>query len=176
MDTINVARMYHRHEVVDWNLFMQDATLNNHLEIVQFCIQHGASIHKNVIELAITFGYIDIIKLFVRERHDMSDWNTYMYIAASHGQIELVKYFAEMGADNWNWCMIYAASFNNREIIDLCIEHGADDWNLSIIYAITDRGNLDLVKFFIEKGANNYQQYYDYATAPAIKDYLRQFI
>ena len=39
-----------------------------------------------------------------------------------------------------------------------------------------DRGNLDLVKFFIEKGANNYQFCYNITKSQEVKNYLQLWL
>ena len=38
----------------------------------------------------------------------------------------------------------------------------------------TQNNHFDLVKFFIEKGADNYHDCYDYTSSQEIKDYLLQ--
>jgi hypothetical protein len=40
----------------------------------------------------------------------------------------------------------------------------------------TKNGHIDLVKFFAEKGADNYYGCYNCTSSQEIKDYLQQFI
>ena len=77
------------------------------------------------IEKCVKYGYIDLIKLFLKEN---------------------------MPYDN-EWLMQISTEYNRRDLIDLAIKNGAHLWNNGLRKAIS-AGHQDLIEFFIEKGAD----------------------
>ena len=58
------------------------------------------------------------------------------------------------GHDKYNQGMKYAAKGGLLDLVNFFISKGADDWDLGM-YGAAQGGSLDLVKFFIDKGAND---------------------
>ena len=57
--------------------------------------------------------------------------------------------------DKYNQAMNYAAQGGSLDLVKFFINKGANDLNTSMFYAALG-GSLDLVKFFIDKGANGW--------------------
>jgi hypothetical protein len=65
---------------------------------------------------------------------------------------------------------------DNSNITNYYIKYGFNDWNEGAINAAKEN-HLELIKFFIEKGAKDYYYYYYYLTSSLdVEDYIRQFI
>ena len=57
--------------------------------------------------------------------------------------------------DKYNEAMNYAARVGSLDLVKLFIDKGANEYNEAMNYAARG-GSLDLVKFFIDKGANHW--------------------
>ena len=55
----------------------------------------------------------------------------------------------------YDQAMKYAAQGGSLDLVKIFIDKGADDWNEGM-YGASEGGSLDLVKFFINKGAMNW--------------------
>ena len=55
--------------------------------------------------------------------------------------------------DKYNEAMKYAVQGGSLDLVKFFIDKGADDWDTGMRYA-AQGGSLDLVKFFINKGAD----------------------
>ena len=49
--------------------------------------------------------------------------------------------------------MVYATDGGHKDLVEFFVEKGADDWDWAMEHAIR-KGHEDLQKFFIKKGAN----------------------
>ena len=78
------------------------------------------------------------------------DVNKALSIASRTGNIKLIHYFIDKGANDWNLGMRYAASNNHIELVKFFIDKGANDWNLGMRYAASNN-HIELVKFFKSK-------------------------
>ncbi len=87
------------------------------------------------------------------------------------GDLFLVNYFVNMGANEYNDNLFVASMYNRGHIIERMIELGANDWDLAMDGAASG-GNLDLVKYFVGKGATDF----NYALMGAIYSNNRDVI
>ena len=70
--------------------------------------------------------------------------------------------------------MANAAENNHFDLVKFFIKKGADDWDWGMANAAKNN-HFDLVKFFI-RGAYNYHDCYNITTSQEIKDHLQQFL
>jgi len=102
---------------------------------------------------AAAFGHKELVELCMN--HGASDWNWGMYGAAEGGHKELVDLFIKKGANEWNYGMYGAAQGGHKELVDLFIKKGANEWNYGMRGAVRG-GHKELVDLFVKKGANNW--------------------
>ena len=74
----------------------------------------------------------------------------------------------------YDQAMKYAAKGGYKDLVEFFIQKGADNWNYGMIGA-AEGGSLDLVKFFIDKGANNWNMGMFYAKRGGHKDLVEFF-
>lgn len=129
---------------LDWDKGLLEACKYGHFKIVKLMIFHGAS---------------NLLRGFLR--------------ACNHGQWRIVKYFVSNGIFDWNAGLI-AASTNGhlgliQKLISLAeaIAHTQEttikwNWNKPLDEACF-RGQLDIAKFMVAKGANEFHIAFHFA-------------
>ena len=75
--------------------------------------------------------------------------NVKLYCSVACGNLNLVQFFVERGADDFNGAMEYAAYYGYLYIIKWLVEQGADDSNMGLIYANMG-GHQEIVQYFKE--------------------------
>ncbi|MCB5191709.1 ankyrin repeat domain-containing protein [Methylobacillus arboreus] len=119
---------------------------------------------------AIGKGDLKVVKKYFNNPYAVNElffaW-TGLEIAANKGQLKVVKFFVENGADvNYKHpitkmtALHLAAYQGNKEVVKYLIDHGADvnaklRGNVSIIRALKDEGRTDMVEFLTAAGAKN---------------------
>ena len=147
IDNINIAKMYFRYGFDQMNRGMAVSTMYGRSDMVKFFIKMGADNWNWGMENAIVFNQLFLIKFFINKGAEVHD--SYIVNSIRRGNLDVVKYFiATYSITNWNQCIIYA--------VEGC--------------------QLDMVKFFIEKGANNYQECYELSFSFEIDNYIQQFL
>ena len=96
----------------DYNLLLMKCIIKDRKNIIEFTINHA------------------------KENNQQINYNDAMGNAASHGQIDIVRYFLEKGANNYDFSLYSAVMRGHEEIIRLLIEKGANNHNQAIKYAV----------------------------------------
>ena len=96
--------------------------------------------------------YTDFIDVHT-ENNDALRW------AAEKGDIDMVKFLVEKGADinaNDGLALFLAANIGNYDMVKYLVEKGADihACNDSALCCAAENGSLDVLKFLVEKGAD----------------------
>ena len=145
------------------------AVETGNLEIVKLLVEKGVDINvensrgTSPLDIAIINNYQDIIK-YLLGQENLIYKHSYLINASAIGNLSLVKYFIENGADvnaksnkRPNETPLHVAAFNGHlEVIKYLIEHGADV-NIKDYYGKTPlfwavyEGQLNVVKYFIEE-------------------------
>lgn len=106
------------------------------------------------------------------------DFDCAILLAASSGELDLVKSYSSMGGVNHQWGTIEAVVRGHLHIVEFFIEEGFNDWNWALLNSIINN-KMDMVKFFIQKGANNFERGIILSQKHGhkeIEDYLSGFI
>jgi ankyrin repeat protein len=87
-----------------------------------------------------------------------------MYELAENGDLEMVKFLVEHGADvncDDGLPLMCSAEYGHLDIVKFLIEHGADiyidknnDIGISALQMSASHGHLEVVKFLVASGAN----------------------
>ena len=95
----------------------------------------------------------DLLKRYNKKKDSLLEY------AADEGELSLVKYAIENGADihyNVDGALSYASRYGHLDIVKWLVENGADvcaEANLPVGWA-SQEGHIDIVKYLVEKGAD----------------------
>jgi ankyrin repeat protein len=144
----------------DWGCAVGFASRFGYLEIVKLLIEKGADIHiydNFAIRNAARNGHLEIVNLLIQNGADIHAQNDYAIChAARNGHLQIVKLLVQNGADihaQNDYAICYAAQSNNLEMVKFLHENGAKFMNVALHWA-SEYGLYNIVKFFIEKGAD----------------------
>lgn len=177
----NYTRRYPFHENIDYCL--RNAAEHKHTDIVYIMLERGATDYNNAMINASRAGDLIIVKLMIDRGAKCFNWA--MNSAAVEGHLEIIQLMLECGADDYanplsnaaykghieivkllmereakfkNLALYEAAGGGHLEIVKMLIsKYGADDYNSSIIYALHEE-HLEVAKFLLESGANNFEK------------------
>lgn len=163
----------------DLNSKLFDAVEQNNLDEVKELIKNGADIHareissKKAIHIAVKKGNKNIVEFFLNEGISVNDTNnsgwTPLHYAAFSGELEIAKLLVAKGAN------VRAENAYGQKPIDLT-HYGKDNGYKGVMELLLDKGggkvndtdkdgytllrcaviigNLEVIKFLIDKGAN----------------------
>lgn len=99
----------------DWNYAVHHAANNNHIHIVRYCIDKGASLNEAMLG-AVQGGHFQLVKYCVSK--GANDWNNALQLAVMlKGSIQLVEYLVDKGANNWKEAIGRAKAFRREHIV-----------------------------------------------------------
>ncbi len=123
------------------------------LDGVKYFIENGSYIDLDELDLAATYGYLDIIKYFNDigiDIHERDDW--ILVTSASAGQIDLVKYLMKNGANKrHDEALRESVKSNNIDIVKYIINNG-----------VIDNKQIIITKAIQEATENNYTEIVNY--------------
>ncbi len=90
---------------------------------------------------------------------------TVLHAVDEGGNLEVVKYLVEQGADvnakdEDGWTVLHAVDEGgNLEVVKYLVEQGADvnakgEWGRTALHAVAEGGNLEVLKYLVEQGAD----------------------
>jgi hypothetical protein len=80
---------------------MYHASVSNHFDIIQFCIQEGANDFDSCMSGAAIGNHIDLIEYYIKK--GANDWNYGLYGAIESKNTELIQFFLDKGADDFEY-------------------------------------------------------------------------
>jgi len=160
---------------IDLKLF--NAALRGELINVKLLLKSGANIEtsKNSIQAtplnaASQSGHIDVVKYLISKGASVNSvdgtGSTPLYLASDMGHYEIVKLLLKAKANvnkihnkSGASALTMAVDSGNKKICDLLIKNGAEinsDGNdkMSPLFMAVLRGNIDMVKYLLSKGAD----------------------
>lgn len=146
-----------------------NAAYKGHLETVKFFLEDDsvATDQKtldSVFDAAVSGRHMEITKLLLKKGADIiNQGETLVRITAVNGHLEMIKFLLENGADPigkgfWkNQAIDAAAVFRHADVVKLLFQYGAslsEHKGNDAIVRFAEHGNLEMVKFLMEKGFN----------------------
>ena len=142
---LNMIRTYVSEGYVNWDEVLVESAWGGHIDIMRYSVeQEGAVINNNrAVSFAAHKGHLEVVKYLVERGADVN--------SAICEDLNIVRYCLDNGASATK--VLAVAVCNERfDMIETAIEYGAE-----ITHRIFDsacrKGNLKLVKFFVELGA-----------------------
>lgn len=152
--------------------------------------QDKAQLKKHALELLEEDDYeglVILVEVLKETDFEIKDKNEALFWFSRRGNLEVLKYLVENGADIHaaKDSALSSAAFNGHlEIVKYLVEHGADihsEHNRALRWA-AERGYLEIVNYLVEHGANIHAKN-DYALRKAEKyghtevvEYLKEVI
>lgn len=173
--------------VEDYDSGLMGAAKGGHLDMVKFFLKKGANQKNSALRRAVQGGHADVIHYLIKKgggkyyadealygaakggqmqwveyfmrRRRIENWDRMIFGAAYGGHKEVINYILELKGSEINpeSGMLGAAKGGNLELVKFFAERGAHDWQAAMRFALKS-GNLELVKFFLEKGVDNLQK------------------
>lgn len=110
------------------------------------------------------YGHLDLVKYFIYGEVSRNIKSHGLCLAAEHGQLEIVKYLIQEGANvnydydfgKWSYSLEKAARYGHFEIVKYLVENGADmnlDNGNALIWSL-DGKHLQISKYLIDNRSN----------------------
>ena len=136
-----------------------NATINGHLDVVRYLVDHGANIHAkddNSLRWASENGHLDVVKYLVEHGANVNGLDDQaLRWASNNGKIEIVKYLVDHGANVhalYDYALRLASQNGHLDVVKYLVNHGANIHTLddhALIWASAN-GHLDIVAFLKE--------------------------
>ena len=156
---------------------LHNSAQSGRYELVKYFVDKGTDIHQktkngnNCLHIAACEGHLNLCQTLIDDHEfDKNIFNnigwTALHTSAQSGSYELVRYFVDKGTDvqqkteTGQNCLHIAARKGHLNLCKALINKYRFDKNISDIEGFTpildsvESGNYELVKFFIEKGAD----------------------
>jgi len=136
------------------------------MDLVLYFVFQGANDWDGGLRGAAYGGHMDLVLFFVSQ--GANDMNWAMCSAAAGGHMDLVHYFVDKGASDFKEAICQAARRGHKDIV-FYLSQGVNDWselnsnpasnkcvwNSAMRWAAAG-GHLDLVRYFVSLGANDW--------------------
>ena len=144
----------------NWNQGLYGAIMSQNKDMIKFFIDKGASGWGNATLNAARVNDRELVLYFLDKHQPIqTDLQTYLEEATIYNSIDIVNLFIDRGLTQLELAMFAAIRRNYRHFVDLFIQHGSVNFDRYAGEAAV-RGNLDLLKYFVEQhGANNFNKY-----------------
>lgn len=124
---------------------------------------------------------MELVSFFleINKNKDLINWNTAIKKASLKGLMNVVIEIINKAPENykfkWNEGLYCAVIAECMILIKFFIDKGANNWNYGLISACS-AGNINLIDFFIEKGANNLNYGFEEARLNGDIDIMRYLV
>ena len=143
-----------------WNAALSAAAEGGHKELVDFFISKGAKKWNDALRKATKARNKELISFFLAK--GATNLNEGVVDAIRGGDVQLVEFFLDKGGKiiDWNDALDWALRFNRVDMAMYIINKGESkrvkfDFD-DALSTVAFNGNLELVKFFVMKGAKDY--------------------
>jgi len=155
-----------------------NASFNGDLEIVKYLVDNGADVNirnaqgETALMNAVKIGYIEVVKYLVAEGTDVNvkdiNGTTIIDIAFLYNNIEIIKYLLNNGVDKSNIDITIWARLGDLDRVKSALSTNTIDINLNngeLLRNAVQSGNLELVTYLVEKGANIHEETFETGNA-----------
>lgn len=144
------------------------------IDLINFFLLQGAKPNRGLFGAAFS-GDMDLVRLFISL--GVNDWANGLFGSIHGGHKELTDFFLkkDINVNDRNIAAGVAAQKGDLELVKYFINQGFNDWNWGLMKA-SQGGHQDLVDFFIEKGSDNWNFGLSGATLGGHKDLIDFFI
>ena len=102
---------------ISHNYAMKMAAEEGHIEIVKYCIDHGATFYNLAMIAAASANHIEIVKLMIDKGAD--EFNDAMAFASLFkGSMAIIDLMVENGAIRYDWALKHAASAKRFDVVE----------------------------------------------------------
>jgi len=139
-------------EYEDWIYILQFGAQNKNKKLIEIAISKGANNFDDGLRFAALNQDEELIRYFMDKG---ADPNLGLFGAAEAGNVNLINYFLSKGGNDWNKVMLGAAKGGHYNLVLDAIKMGNKEntvfkFENGLTNSVSS-GNLDLVKYFIEK-------------------------
>jgi len=147
-------------ENCDINWALDNAALNDHINMIKFLFDNGARNEKALVT-SIYLDRYDIAKFLLENDIAITDYDVMPENALLHGNVDMIKLLIEYGFNiraNDDHIFIKSATYGHYEIVKLLLEYGVNVHanNDEAIKNSAGNGYHYIVRLLIEYGANLY--------------------
>ena len=134
------------------------AVKENKGDIADFFISEGAKAFDAAFLTSVENNNFEMIQKFLKLLKNKTLLNKSLNKAAKNGNVQVVNYLLNNGADDMEEGLQGAAEGGHEELVDFFISKGATNWDLALVDAITG-GNKNIISKLISKVDRNYLRY-----------------
>ncbi|AUV59009.1 ankyrin repeat protein [Bandra megavirus] len=140
---------------------MRLAAKNGHLDLVKYFVEKGANItakNNYVLKKASKYGHIHIIQYLYMHIYLHSDDNYAYRIATKYNHLDIIKYLNLYYIPWWikKDSLFHFSESGNLEAVKYLADYVERMWWDYALVCSSRNGHIEIVKYFVEKGANLY--------------------
>lgn len=145
---------------------------------------HDSELDEKILHMAARHNRFDIAAMALE--HDAGEIDTALYEAAKHGNVSMIDWLWEIVTKN----NVFDERLLQREI-DRVLDYGARNGHLNVVkwalgkgvsqesissaaQRIIDKGHVDVFRYLLDAGANDYSEYYRDAVVAGNRDLMRE--
>lgn len=140
----------------NYNTIAEYAAKSGSFDILNFALQNGATNYITILSRASMYGRENIVKYMVNNFNLSNEYDIIAIYAAKGGNLNLIKYAIELGANNYDEIAYNAAMGGYLSILKYLKDNEINYERIAIIAA--ERCFINIVKYSLEMGAKNYDK------------------
>lgn len=162
---------------------MYVATSRDHVNIVKYCLDHGATVNPDIMQILLINrardSYIYLLESKAVDVNYYIPWwgDVLSNVAAKRDDLNWAQLCLDRGADpNRNLVdehksiLATVAELGSKEMADLLIQHGAHVNGSGAIVMAAEEGKLDMVRLLLDRGADINEIGIEHPTDPRFKE------
>lgn len=147
---------------IDDDFPFRKSASNGHLDVAKYLIEQGSDIHANydqAFRVSAHNGHFDVVKFLIEKGVDIHlDNNLALHKAVEYGKLDVTKHLLHHGGfGSYSSSMIGTSASNGHfEVVKFFVENGADIHANSefALKSSAKNNHFSIVKYLVEKGAD----------------------
>jgi len=132
--------------------FMEEAIINDDLEVIKYFISLGIKLPEDAMDLAIKHEHLKMAKYFHSIGEEYTYTPSFMHLASKNGDLELVKHLHEKDVCIAN-AMDYAAFYGHLEVLKYLYEEVGAEFTTDAMDWAAENGQLEALEYLHSIGA-----------------------